>query len=126
MEGKLRLLVVDDDEGITDSLRIGLEHNGFEVVCYNNPVEAVSTFRPGTYNLVILDIRMPEMSGFDAYRELKRKDGDVNVCFLTAYDVHEEEFRRMFPHDSGVHKFLRKPITISALKQHLNQLILAA
>lgn len=63
---------------------------------------------------MIIDIRMPKLSGFDLYRELKKKDDSVKVCFLTAFEIYYEEFRKMFP-TIDVKAFIRKPVGISSL-----------
>ncbi|MGI0024145.1 MAG: response regulator, partial [Nitrososphaera sp.] len=66
------------------------------------------------YDLMIIDIRMPKLNGFDLYRELKKKDGSVRVCFLTAFEIYYEEFRKLFP-SIEVRAFVTKPVTISSL-----------
>ncbi len=63
---------------------------------------------------MIIDIRMPKLNGFDLYRELKKKDGSVKVCFLTAFEIYYEEFRKLFP-TIDVRAFIRKPVGISSL-----------
>jgi len=57
---KARILVVDDDPDITLTFRIGLEKNGFVVTVFNDPLKALSTFRAGLYDLLLLDVRMPK------------------------------------------------------------------
>ncbi|MDG7000864.1 MAG: response regulator [Nitrososphaerota archaeon] len=69
-----RILIVDDETDITTPLRIGLERQGYEVQTCNYPIDAISNFKPGFFDILILDIRMPKMSGFDLYRELRKKE----------------------------------------------------
>jgi DNA-binding response OmpR family regulator len=116
------VLIVDDENDITDALKVGLEHRGFEVDTFNDPVEALAKFRPSTYDVAILDIRMPKMSGFELYKEIRKVDINANVCFLTAFDVHKDEFEKMFP-DVKAKAFLKKPITIESLAHKLNELV---
>jgi DNA-binding response OmpR family regulator len=116
-----RILIVDDEIDITTSLKIGLERQGFTVNAYNNPYEAISNFKAGDYDLLILDIRMPKMSGFELYRELRKRDKDAAIWFLTAFDIYYEEFEKMFP-DLDVSHFIRKPIAISELAQRIKTL----
>ena len=116
-----RVLIVDDEVDITDALKAGLERRGFKVDTFNDPVEALADFKPSVYDISILDIRMPKMNGFELYREMRKVDGRASVCFLTAFDVHKEEFEKMFP-DVKVKAFLKKPITIDSLVSNLKEL----
>ena len=117
-----RVLIVDDEVGITDALKAGLEGHGFEVSTFNDPEAALKSFKPGQYDVAILDIRMPKMNGFDLYRRLSKIDGQTSVCFLTAFEVYREEFEKMFP-DLKVKLFLKKPITITKLAARLKELV---
>jgi DNA-binding response OmpR family regulator len=101
---------------------MGLESRGFAVDAYNDPVEAVSGFKPGAYDLVILDIKMPRMNGFQVYRELKKTDQDVKVWFFTAFEVYQDEFSKIFP-DVKVQKFLKKPMLMSFLAGEVNRFL---
>ena len=87
---KRRLLIVDDDPDITLTLRTNLEQSGFEVVSFNDPLLALEHFKPRHYDLMILDINMPDMNGFELYRQIRRKDKQVKVCFLTAVTEFKE------------------------------------
>lgn len=121
---KPRVMIVDDEAEITDPLKAGLERRGFDVATFNDPLQALSGFRTSAYDISILDIRMPGMNGFELYREMKKVDGRASVCFLTAFDVHKEEFEKMFP-EVKVRAFLKKPITIDDLVASLNDLLSA-
>lgn len=116
-----RVLVVDDEADITYALKVGLEGKGFQVSTYNDPTVALSNFKPDTFDVAILDIRMPKMSGFELYREMMKVDGRTKILFLTAFDVHRDEFERMFP-NVKVEAFLKKPITIAKLVSRLKEL----
>lgn len=117
-----RVAVVDDEPDITTVLRRGLEHHGFAVDVFNDPQAALANFNPGYYDLMIIDIRMPKLNGFDLYRELKKKDADVKVCFLTAFEIYYDEFRKMFP-TIDVRAFIRKPVSLSTLVSQVNATI---
>src|SRR5919112_746897 len=80
------ILIVDDEPDITSSLKMGLEYNGFEVHTFNDSIEALSNFKAGLYDLVLLDIKMPKMNGFELCQEIKKEDEKVKVCFLTAFE----------------------------------------
>lgn len=117
-----RIAIVDDEPDITAVLKKGLEQNGFAVDTFNDPRIALSNFKPQYYDLMIIDIRMPHINGFDLYRELKKKDSSVRVCFLTAFEIYYEEFRKMFP-NIDVRAFVRKPVGIAALVKQINAVI---
>ncbi|CUR52265.1 putative signal transduction response regulator [Nitrosotalea devaniterrae] len=114
-----KILVVDDEPDITTSIKNGLQRKGFEVDIYNDPTDALSNFKPDIYDLLLIDIRMPKMNGFELYREVKKKSNNVRICFFTAFEVYYDEFRKMFP-NLEVKCFIRKPITISDLVTHIN------
>lgn len=115
----MRILIVDDEPDITSSLKVGLERKGFQVDAFNDPRKALVDFKPNHYDMVFLDIRMPQMNGFELYRQLRAKDADVPIAFLTAFDVYQNEFKKMFP-DMKVDRLLRKPIGISELVTYVN------
>lgn len=116
---KYRVMIVDDEQDITTIFKMGLENNQFIVTTFNDPVEAFSEFRPGLYDLLILDIRMPGMNGFQLYRKIRDVDNKVKVCFLTAFDETRGEFRTSFPFLEEVKCYLKKPITVRDLVRRL-------
>ena len=114
-----KILVVDDEPDISSSIKRGLERNGFQVDAYTDPEKALSEFKPGIYDLLLVDIRMPKLNGFELYREIKKKNDQSKICFFTAFEVYYEEFKKVFP-TLDVKCFIRKPITISDLVAHIN------
>ena len=114
-----KILVVDDEPDISSSIKRGLERNGFQVDAYTDPEKALSEFKPGIYDLLLVDIRMPKLNGFELYREIKKKNDQSKICFFTAFEVYYEEFKKVFP-TLDVKCFIRKPITISDLVTHIN------
>ena len=71
---------------------------------------------------MIIDIRMPRINGFDLYRQLKKRDTSVKVCFLIAFQIYYEEFRKMFS-TIDVKAFIRKPVSISNLANQIDAVI---
>jgi two-component system catabolic regulation response regulator CreB/two-component system response regulator ChvI len=117
---KKKILVVDDEPDITTSIKNGLTRNGFEVTTFNDPTDALANYVVNTYDLLLLDIRMAKMNGFELYRELKKKGSDTaKACFFTAFEVYYDEFKKIFP-NLEVKCFIRKPITITELISHIN------
>jgi DNA-binding response OmpR family regulator len=124
-EERRRILVVDDEVDITLSLKTVLEGDQFEVDSFNDPISAFNSFKAGLYDLLILDIKMPKMNGFQLYREIKNIDDKVKVCFLTALsEMHDyEEFKReVFP-KAGERYFIQKPVENQTLLKRLNEII---
>ncbi|HEY7109574.1 MAG TPA: response regulator [Nitrososphaeraceae archaeon] len=117
-----KLLIVDDEPDITLSFKMILENNGFKVDVYNDPVEALNSFTASSYDLLLLDIRMPKMDGFQLYEELRKKDENVKVIFITAFDINYQAMRKMYPH-LKIESFVRKPVDsehlISAVRSEL-------
>jgi len=117
-----RILVIDDEVDVNIALREVLELNGFTVDSYEDPFIALRKFRPHFYDLLILDIKMPEMNGFVLYREIKKLDDSVKVCFLTAgeiYDVAYSDTISSIPANC----FIRKPVTNKELLKRINTII---
>jgi DNA-binding response OmpR family regulator len=117
-----RIAIVDDEPDITAVLKKGLEQHGFLVDAFNDPEDVLARFKPDHYDLMIIDIRMPKINGFDLYRELKKRDGRVKVCFLTAFEIYYEEFNKIFP-KIDVRAFVRKPVSIATLVKQINSII---
>ncbi len=94
---KRKILIVDDDPDITTSFSLSLKDTGlFEVETYNDSVEALSNFKANSYDFVLLDIKMPNMSGFELYDKIRKLDGRVKVCFISAFDPNSDELRDQF------------------------------
>ena len=121
---KKRILIVDDEVDITLSFSLALEDSGlFEVESSNDPLVALSNYRPNYYDLLLLDIRMPAMNGFELYDKIKKLDNMVKVCLISAYDVDYDALREQFPSleidcllPRGV---IRKPIQIAKLIERI-------
>jgi DNA-binding response OmpR family regulator len=118
-----RILVVDDEPDLTQVSTLALEYHGFKVDSFNDPQEALSKFEPGLYDLVILDIKMPKMDGFELYHEIKKKDNNAKVCFLTASELYYEEFRKKEYYALDRNMFIRKPIENEELVKEINKII---
>jgi DNA-binding response OmpR family regulator len=114
------ILLVDDEKGITEILKTGLEGRGFHVNAYNDSADALANFKSGKYDIVITDIQMPKMNGFELYREIRKIDEKVGICFFTAFDVYNDEFEKMFP-QVRVKGFLKKPVTIAQIVARLKE-----
>jgi CheY-like chemotaxis protein len=119
-----RILLVDDELDVTYAIKKVLENEGFVVYSYNDPILALSNFKLGSYDLLLLDIRMPKMNGFELYQNIRERDSNVKICFLTASELFYEEYRRLdaYPRLNKEH-FIQKPIRTEDLIRQLNEIL---
>lgn len=110
-----RILIVDDEKDITTFFKLALEHARFIVEVFNDPIKSLSNYKAGVYDLLLLDIRMPQINGFELYDKIKQIDGRVKVCFVTEFEDDYDEFKKIYPdlHEKGC--FIRKPIGVDDL-----------
>jgi DNA-binding response OmpR family regulator len=123
MKQQYRILLVDDDLDILHVLKRGLDINGFHVDAYSSPQGVLHSFQPSTYDLAILDIRMPGLSGFQLYREMKKLDPAITTCFLSAFEIHPDEFRLVFPSMSEVKTIIEKPVSLNHMLREITSLL---
>jgi two-component system, OmpR family, response regulator ChvI len=113
-----RIFIVDDEPGLTLAFKKGLENEGFEVDIFNDPIAALANFKANFYSLLLLDVKMPRMSGFELYQEIQKLDDQVKVCFITAFEVYYESLKEIFP-DLKAGCFIRKPVEIKELVKRI-------
>lgn len=126
-----RILVVDDEPDITIAFKLALEGAGFVVDTNQDPLVALSKFTPTSYDLVILDIRMPGMNGFELHEEMRKVDPQVLVCFITAGELYYDEVRGNGKEkkEEGQYckldgdRFLHKPISNEDLVKRIEKII---
>ena len=119
------LLVVDDEPDITLAFSMGLEDSGFTVDAFNDPLLALESFKEEkkSYALALLDVNMPKMNGFELYKEIRKIDDKVKVCFVTAFDIQREEeddLKAVGTLNDEKPAIIRKPITIDDLIKRVN------
>ena len=114
-----RILLVDDEPDIIFTFKKGLEANGFVVDAFEDPLLALSNFKPGMYDLLLLDVKMPQINGFELYERITKIDSEVKACFITAHEVYYESLREIFP-TMDLDCYV-KPIQIDDLVKHINQ-----
>jgi two-component system, OmpR family, response regulator ChvI len=120
-----KILLVDNEPDNTYILSMGLEDEGFKVDAFNDPILALSQFKRDYYGLTILDINMPKMNGYELYKEIRKIDDKVKVCFLTASEIYKDDLRMPPPGLlDDVKCFIPKPLTIDdvvkKVKEELN------
>jgi len=115
-----RIMLVDDEPDINAALSVVLKRAGYDVNTFDNPFIALEKLKPGFYGLIILDVKMPQMDGFELYREIKKVDRKAKICFLTASELYYENFRKekFAPLDKEL--FIIKPISNAELLKKID------
>jgi len=122
---KLKILLVDDEPDIVSTLKKGLERAGFDIDAHTDPRIALSNYKAGRYDAIILDVRMWVMNGFELAKQIWIRDEKARICFLSAFEIYESEARMVF-RDFKTHCFIKKPITATDLIAHIESHILTA
>jgi DNA-binding NtrC family response regulator len=121
---KKTILIVDDETDVNYTFETVLEENGFMVDSFDNPVLALNDFKAGLYDIVLLDIKMPEMDGFKLYEEMRKVDNTFKVCFLTASEMFYEEYRRAYYSTMHEHyPIIQKPVKNEELIKQIDKII---
>ena len=120
-----RVLIVDDDPDITLTFKKGLEAENekssnlfFEVSTYNDPINALSEFKPNLYDLLLIDINMPKMDGLEFSAKILEQDINVRVCFITATEINTRALREQYS-SLSIGCFIKKPVTIENLVERV-------
>lgn len=120
-----KILVVDDEQDIVFTLKTILNEAGFSVDAFTNPSVAFEMFRPEKYELIILDIRMPGINGFELYMKLLEQDSSIKVLFLTAVNEFSmySKFKSSVSPMSGKRYYLQKPVDLTKLLQRVDDML---
>jgi DNA-binding response OmpR family regulator len=114
---KKRILIVDDEPDVNLILKMVLDGDGFQVDTFDAPLLGLEYFRNRPYDLVILDIKMPKMNGFELYKEIRKIDEKIKTCFLTAGETYDPVYPDI-SNQLGANCFIRKPIENRADQSH--------
>ncbi len=114
---KGRILLVDDDIDITHSFSLALQKDGFIVDTYNDPLIALGDYKADLYDLVLLDIKLPKMDGFELYDKIREIDRRVKVCFISGYQMNYLALREQ---GLQIDCFISKPVKIDDLLRRIN------
>lgn len=116
MSNRMNILVVEDEPGIYEFLKEGLEEEGYGITVATDGRQAVEAFRRSKPDLVLLDWMLPEMSGIDVCRKIRRLDGETPVLFLTARDTVEETVEGL---RAGANDYIKKPFSFDELVERI-------
>ena len=121
-----KILLVDDEPDVTYTIKKILDDNGFKVDSFNDPISALDNYQINFYDLVILDIKMPKMDGFELYLKIREKDPKVKICFLTVIATFNEEFRKIrlvLGKTINEDYFIQKPVEMEDLLKKLTSIM---
>ena len=122
-----KILVIDDESDVIFTIKNILEDNGFAVDIFNDPILALNYYKVNFYDLIILDIKMPKMDGFELYVRIREQDPKVKVCFLTASEFYYEKFRKKYFSELvkllDKEYYIQKPIKKEDLIKYVTTLI---
>lgn len=120
-----KILVVDDEQDVVFTLKTILTEAGFSVDAFTNPSVAFEMFTPEKYDLIILDIRMPGLNGFELYTKLFEQDKSIKVLFLTAVNEFSmyAKFKSSVSPMSGKRYYLQKPVDLTKLLQRVDDML---
>ena len=121
-----KILLIDDERDIIFTIKKILEDNGFTVESFNDPLLALNYYKVNFYDLVILDIKMPKIDGFELYTKIREKDPKVKICFLTAIARFNEEFRKIrlaLGNTINEDYFIHKPVEMEDLLKKLTSIM---
>ena len=119
-------MVVDDERDILSILKRGLESkNRFQVDTFMDAESALESLKENSddyYDLVLTDIRMPKINGFELYRRIKESNPHMKIVFITAFEINKDEFSKVIP-SVDVIDFISKPVSMSTLITKLNSIL---
>ena len=121
-----KILLVDDEPDVTYTIKNILEDNEYNVDSFNDPILALNYYKVNFYALVILDIKMPKMDGFELYTKIREKDPKVKICFFTATAMFTEEIKKaLLTLGKTINEdyFIQKPIRIEVLIKKITLII---
>ncbi len=120
-----RILIIDDDADITTTFKLGIEdansdtnNRRIEVHTYNDPTTALSEFQPNFFDLLLVDINMPHMNGFQICEKILELDINVKVCFMSSGEINREALREIYPAVS-LGCFIKKPVNMNYLIERI-------
>ena len=119
---KQTIMLVDDEVDVLNALEKMLERIGYKVHSFASPLVAIEHIKNGCQDcmLLISDIRMPSMSGFQFVKYVKKLRPDLRVLFISAFEIHKQEWTKVLP-STQVEGFILKPVRISQLEQVIQQ-----
>ncbi|MGB0839391.1 MAG: response regulator transcription factor [Chitinophagales bacterium] len=104
-----RILLVEDEESLKEGIKMNLELEGYEVIAVDNGLDALKAFKQQRFNLIVLDIMLPEVDGYQVCEQIRLENGDIPVLFLTAKDSTQDKIHGL---KKGADDYLTKPFIL--------------
>jgi CheY-like chemotaxis protein len=120
-----RILIVDDEKDVGRTFKMILENYGFDIDFFTDPAMALETFKPNLYDLTILDIKMPEINGFELYDKLKSRDPKIKTLFISALSylkAYNTQSGKVYPL-KGERHFIKKPVGNKELLEQVYSMV---
>ena len=120
-----RILIVDDEKDVGRTFKMILENYGFDIDFFTDPAMALETFKPNLYDLTILDIKMPEINGFELYDKLKSRDPKIKTLFISALSylkAYNTQSGKVYPL-KGERHFIKKPVSNKELLEQVYSMV---
>lgn len=123
---KKTILVVDDDFDIANTISLWLQKYGFRAYEFTDPVQALEYFheRMEGINLVLSDIRMPQMNGYELVIKIKTLKPKIKIILMSAFEIREGELSRVIP-SMTIDGLISKPISMKKLAENINHILKA-
>ncbi len=116
----IRILLVEDEEHLQEAIKLNLELEGFKVVAVANGIEAVKTFKQERFNLVVLDVMLPELDGFGVCESIRLHNSSVPILFLSAKNASEDKIQGL---RRGADDYMTKPFNLEEFLLRVNGLV---
>lgn len=122
-KSKKAIMLVDDEPDICTIVKKFVNGNGYRISTFTSPTLALEHFRqdPEKYEVLVTDIKMPEMSGFELARNVKAINPKTKVVAMTTFEITSSEFQKVMPH-SIIEAFMKKPVSMQQVKEVLEGL----
>jgi DNA-binding response OmpR family regulator len=119
-----KIMLVEDEADIVLLFKMILESNaGLKVHSFTDPIAALNNFKSGLYDLIMIDIALPKLNGFELYYRIRKLDDKVKVCFITASEIYYEEIRKKVVPELDTNCFIRKPISNEELIKQVKDIL---
>jgi DNA-binding response OmpR family regulator len=117
-----RILFVNDDVDTTVVIKEGLKRYGYEVETFVDPNLALQNFKEGTYDLLLLDVLMKGLDGFELYNKMRKIDQNIQICFISASNTFYEKYTRLYP-EIQEECYIQKPLGIKNLVSIIGKIL---